>query len=183
MKAGASVDITVPNTWKSGRIWGRTKCDFSKGPLACETGGCNGGLHCDKNTGTGVPPATLAEWTMAGDGNQDWYDVSLVDGFNLPMSLVPVNTKCHEASCKVNLVPKCPGPLAVPGGCKSACMVDKNPGNSPSCCSGSHNKPATCPPSGVPYYDYFSAYLHGAFEFETDLLCRELVQGRVRIRI
>jgi hypothetical protein len=143
-------------------VWGRTGCDFSKGPLACQTGGCNGGLECDPNTGTGVPPATLAEWTMTGDGNQDWYDVSLVDGFNLPMSLVPSNTACHSASCPVDLNAKCPQQLAVAGGCKSACLADPNPQDSPACCSGSHNTPATCPPSGVPFYDYFSACLFSA---------------------
>jgi hypothetical protein len=33
------------------------------------------------------------------------------------------------------------------------------PGNSPNCCSGSHNTAATCPPSGVTNYHYFSAYI------------------------
>lgn len=32
------------------------------------------GLVCDPQTGTGVPPATLAEWTLQGDGNEDFYD-------------------------------------------------------------------------------------------------------------
>jgi hypothetical protein len=35
----------------------------------------------------GVPPATLAEWTLQGDGNRDFYDVSLVDGYNIPMRI------------------------------------------------------------------------------------------------
>jgi hypothetical protein len=156
-KAGATVSFEVPETWASGRIWGRTKCDFSKGPLACETGGCNGGLVCDHKSGTGVPPATLAEWTMDGDnGSQDSFDVSLVDGFNLPMTVKPSASSCEVASCPINLVPNCPASLKVAGGCKSACMVDKNPGNSPACCSGSHNLPSTCPSSGVPFYSYFS---------------------------
>lgn len=44
----------VPDNWKSGRIWGRQNCDFSTnpGPNSCITGGCNGGLLCDKHTGT-----------------------------------------------------------------------------------------------------------------------------------
>ena len=29
--------------------------------------------------------------------------------------------------------------------------------NSSNCCTGQHNTTATCPPSGVQYYDYFSA--------------------------
>lgn len=32
----------------------------------------------------GVPPATLAEFTLSGDGNTDFYDISIVDGYNLP---------------------------------------------------------------------------------------------------
>jgi hypothetical protein len=31
------------------------------------------------------------------------------------------------------------------------------PDNSPNCCTGSHNTAATCPPSGVQFYSYFSA--------------------------
>nr|VWO99778.1 Phosphate:H symporter (Phosphate:H symporter, variant) [Ganoderma boninense] len=49
------VSFTVPNNWKSGRIWGRTGCDFSNGapgPNQCVTGGCNGGLKCDPKSGT-----------------------------------------------------------------------------------------------------------------------------------
>lgn len=65
----------VPDNWKAGRIWGRRGCDFSTnpGPNSCLTGGCNGGLECDKQTGTGVPPTTVAEWTLAnpGDGHQE----------------------------------------------------------------------------------------------------------------
>lgn len=33
-----------------------------------------GGLLCDPVTGTGVPPASLAEWTLSGAGNMDFYD-------------------------------------------------------------------------------------------------------------
>ena len=33
----------------------------------------------------GEPPVTLAEFTLNGGGDQDYYDISLVDGFNLPM--------------------------------------------------------------------------------------------------
>lgn len=54
----------------------RRDCDFSvsPGPNSCLDGGCNGGLLCDPHTGTGVPPATVAEWTLQGDGNRDFYD-------------------------------------------------------------------------------------------------------------
>ena len=63
-----------------------------------------------------------------------------------------------------------------PVGCRSACQAGLAPdpgkqwlfsaettwhshlntANSPNCCTGSHNTAATCPPSGVEYYSYFS---------------------------
>ena len=44
-----------------------------------------------------------------------------------------------------------------PVGCKSACEAGLgDPVNNPNCCTGTHNTPATCPSSGVQYYDYFS---------------------------
>ncbi|KDQ20877.1 hypothetical protein BOTBODRAFT_169585 [Botryobasidium botryosum FD-172 SS1] len=157
--------FNVPDNWKAGRIWARRNCNFSSnpGPNSCADGGCNGGLLCDPRTGTGVPPATLAEWTLsAGEGgNWDYYDISLVDGYNLPAKITN-NVGCEEASCPVDLGPNCPAALkgpfdstGFPLGCKSDCLVDRNPGNSPSCCSGSHSTPQTCPPSGVPNYNYF----------------------------
>jgi hypothetical protein len=52
---------------------------------------------------------TVAEWTLGKNGSPDYYDVSLVDGFNIPMSVVPT-AGCHEASCTVDLNPGCPAP-------------------------------------------------------------------------
>ncbi|KAG8770011.1 hypothetical protein FRC12_004572 [Ceratobasidium sp. 428] len=74
--AGSKKTFTVPDNWKAGRIWGRRNCNFATnpGPNSCLDGGCNGGLKCDSRTGTGVPPATVAEWTLQGDGNRDFYD-------------------------------------------------------------------------------------------------------------
>ncbi|KAF8810309.1 thaumatin-like protein [Phlegmacium glaucopus] len=163
--AGSQVSFAVPDNWKSGRIWGRRNCDFTTnpGPNSCLTGGCNGGLECDPHSGTGVPPATVAEWTLGDNGSPDWYDVSLVDGYNLPVRITN-NVGCPIADCPVDLGPNCPGPLkgpfdpsGFPVGCKSACFanLDGNQGNSPNCCSGSFSTPATCPSSGVAFYSYF----------------------------
>jgi hypothetical protein len=139
-----SAQFSVPDNWKSGRIWvrifsflpnsftarawlhslpdfcgrarallfggfqGRRDCNFSTtaGVNSCLDGGCNGGLQCDPHTGTvrlsptifaytqlthtlclpfplsppspgamqGVPPATVAEWTLQSNGSQDFYD-------------------------------------------------------------------------------------------------------------
>lgn len=70
----------------------------------------------------GVPPATVAEWTLQADGNRDFYDgkvllyvfmvinyvllVSLVDGYNLPMR-IDNNKGCSIAECPVDLGLNC----------------------------------------------------------------------------
>ncbi|KAI0356836.1 Osmotin, thaumatin-like protein [Trametes cingulata] len=172
-----SVTFSVPDNWKAGRIWGRRDCDFTitTGPT-CLDGWCNGGLLCDPATGTGVPPATVAEWTLQGDGNRDFYDVSLVDGYNLPMAITN-SVNCPVADCPVDLGPNCPAPIqgpfdstGFPVGCKSACAanLDGNPTDSANCCSGSHDTAATCPSSGVQYYSYFKGNCPNAYAYAFD---------------
>lgn len=72
-----------------------------------------------------------------------FYDVSLVDGYNLPMSVT--SDGCAKADCPVDLGPNCPAPLKGPldasgnaVGCKSACFanLDGNQADSANCCSG-----------------------------------------------
>lgn len=172
--SGSSMAVNVPDNWTSGRIWARTGCDFSTanpGPTQCATGGCNGGLQCDKATGTGVPPATLAEWTL---GDSDSYDVSMVDGTNLPAGVEAAN--CPVADCPMDLNPGCPAELQDKDGagnvvgCLSSCAanLDGNPADSPNCCSGSHNTPATCPASGVQFLDYFKSGCPNAYAYAYD---------------
>lgn len=99
LQAGKSREFNVSWDWQ-GRIWGRTNCTFNSdgsgpgpggsiaGPgTACTTGDCFGRLNCEF---TGGVPATLAEFTLWGgsSGKQTFYDISLVDGYNLPMAIV-----------------------------------------------------------------------------------------------
>jgi len=171
--ASTSVTFSVPDNWQAGRIWGRRDCDFSvdPGPNSCVDGGCNGGLVC---TYGGVPPTTLAEFTLSGSNNLDYYDISLVQGFNLPLEIT--NTAgCPVASCPVDLDPNCPdvlkGPFDSSGnpvGCKSYCEVDPNPTNSPSCCTGSYSTADTCPNSTVLYYSYFKSNCPNAYAYAYD---------------
>ncbi|EIW81452.1 thaumatin-like protein [Coniophora puteana RWD-64-598 SS2] len=160
---GNTVTFDVPDNWTAGRIWGRRECDFSTkpGPNSCVDGGCNGGLEC---TDPGVPPATLAEFTLNANNN-DYYDVSLVDGFNIPMAITNTGS-CSVASCPADLNANCPddikGPKDSQGnvvGYNSACNanLDGNPQDSANCCSGSHNTADTCPSSGVAHYNYFKS--------------------------
>ncbi|KIJ56341.1 hypothetical protein M422DRAFT_150973 [Sphaerobolus stellatus SS14] len=175
--AFSTTTFSVPDNWQAGRIWGRRDCDFSiAGPNSCLDGGCNGGLLCDPHTGVGVPPATLAEWTLGINGQPDFYDVSMVDGYNLPMR-IDNNVGCPIADCPVDLGPNCPAPLigpfdstGFPVGCKSACFanLDGDQANSPNCCSGSFDTPATCPSSGVEFYSYFKSNCPNAYAYPYD---------------
>ncbi|KAJ7624601.1 thaumatin-like protein [Roridomyces roridus] len=176
--AFTAVTFDVPSSW-DGRIWARRNCDFSNnnGPTACLDGGCNGGLQCDRSTGTGVPPASLAEFNLDGDGVNDWYDVSFVDGYNLPIS-VTNNVGCPQPGCAVDLGPNCPSDLkgpfdssGFPVGCKSACYQTSLDGwinDNPNCCTGIHDTAATCPPSGVEDYSYFKNACPNAYAYAYD---------------
>lgn len=138
---GQAMTIDVPVGW-SGRFWGRTGCSFaasaSPSAVACQTGDCGGKLQC---SGAGAaPPATLAEITLAGTQpsvKQDFYDVSLVDGYNLPVAIAPTSFNstsssatassgqlasaasspdsylCQAAGCTTDLNLNCPSELQV----------------------------------------------------------------------
>ncbi|KAH7106379.1 thaumatin-like protein [Auriculariales sp. MPI-PUGE-AT-0066] len=169
---------TIPNNWKSARVWGRRNCNFTSSLpdyAQCLTGGCVGGLQCDINRGTGVPPVSLAEFNLDDNGS-DWYDISFVDGYNLPIS-ISNNKGCPSPGCRVDLGPNCPSPLkgpfdssGFPVGCRSACSanLDGNPGNSKNCCSGQYGTPQTCPASGVQYYSYFKNACPNAYAYAYD---------------
>lgn len=106
---GGQWTLTVGAGW-SGRVWGRTGCSASGNN--CQTGDC-GGLVC---TGSGQP-ATLFEATVDGGNNLDYYDISIIDAFNLPMSVTPSTSTCTSLSCQnadcpqppIYRVPECSG--------------------------------------------------------------------------
>ncbi|KAI1077569.1 thaumatin family protein [Whalleya microplaca] len=83
---GEIKNMTIGSTWQ-GRIWGRTNCTTSGDTATCMTGDCFGKLDCDYG---GAVPVTLAEFDLAGGvtGTQSFYDISLVDGYNLPVGIV-----------------------------------------------------------------------------------------------
>ncbi|KAJ4390293.1 hypothetical protein N0V85_007364 [Neurospora sp. IMI 360204] len=96
---GETKPLFVSPDWQ-GRVWGRTNCSFNDegtGPsnlngvngngAACMTGDCFGGLDCEF---TGQVPVTLAEFNLIGGINSDqtFYDISLVDGYNLPLGII-----------------------------------------------------------------------------------------------
>ncbi|KAK8614119.1 hypothetical protein V6N13_122493 [Hibiscus sabdariffa] len=68
---------------------------------ACKTGDCDGRLQC--NGLIGKPPATLVQVELKGDkGKPNFYDVSLVDSYNLPISVStrPFSPKCTSEAAK-----------------------------------------------------------------------------------
>lgn len=145
LNAGQSIVFKARVGW-SGRIWGRTGCNFdSNGNGMCQTGRCGTSLKC---SGSGETPASLAEFTLAA---LDFYDVSLVDGFNLPISVKPINGNgtCGTAGCDGDLRVNCPKELAVRNSgkvvaCRSACDVFNT---DEYCCRGIHGNAATCQPT------------------------------------
>ncbi|CAO1620958.1 unnamed protein product [Sympodiomycopsis kandeliae] len=168
MNSQDTVSFGVPDNWNSARIWGRRNCDFSKQDVsACDVGSCIGGLKC---TQPGIPPVTVAEWTLV-PGGQDNYDVSNVDGSNLPMTITPSDPSCAAPSCPVDLNANCPSDLAVRDangaiiGCYSSC---KKYGRPQDCCTGDHNTAETCPQSGVDRYSYFHDNCPQAYAYAYD---------------
>ncbi|KDP29624.1 hypothetical protein JCGZ_18786 [Jatropha curcas] len=154
LETGESKTVNIPRSW-SGRVWGRTHCNQdSSGKFSCLTGDCaSGKLECG---GSGaIPPATLAEFTLNGAGGLDFYDVSLVDGYNLPMLLIPkkvTNGGCGATGCLIDLNGACPMELKLAAranrkvgvACRSACEAFGEP---QFCCSDAYSTPDTCSPS------------------------------------
>ncbi|KAG9133949.1 hypothetical protein Leryth_004652 [Lithospermum erythrorhizon] len=155
LDAGQSVSIPSTPGW-SGRIWARTGCTFdTTGVGTCLTGDCGGRLECAGNGA--APPTSLFEITLGKGDDKDFYDVSLVDGYNLPIVALPreVYGRCNATGCVSDLNMGCPRELQVVGGggiegggtviaCKSACEAF---GLDQYCCSGQFSNPNTCQPS------------------------------------
>ncbi|XP_062177108.1 pathogenesis-related thaumatin-like protein 3.5 [Alnus glutinosa] len=164
IKPGQSVVYTASPGW-GGRIWARTGCNFDKnGNGTCQTGDCGTTLNC---TSPGNPPASLAEFSL---GEVDFYDVSLVDGFNLPIVVKAINGKgnCSTAGCDGDLRQNCPSELALKANgkviaCRSACEVFDT---DEYCCRGMHGNPGTCLPTN--YSRSFKQVCPAAYSYAFD---------------
>ncbi|KAL7333143.1 hypothetical protein PS15p_202084 [Mucor circinelloides] len=137
--SGSSETYQFDGQW-SGRFWARENCQANDCQIAGST-----------------YPASLAEFTFNDDSGRDYYDISFVDGYNLPISIEPIQPDmsalqqggrywCGAPSCST--VPSCSAELQLLSadgtyvGCKSACSQF---GNSEYCCSGVNDTPETCP--------------------------------------
>ncbi|XP_021284015.1 pathogenesis-related protein 5-like [Herrania umbratica] len=165
---GSSAQYQAPPGW-SGRFWGRTGCTFdNSGSGKCITGDCDGVLKC---TGGGAPPVTLVEFTIAGESSdKDFYDVSLVDGYNVALGVKAVGGTgdCQYAGCVTDLNTNCPTELRVMDSgsivaCKSACAAFNSP---EFCCTGDHATPQTCSPTQ--YSEMFKNACPTAYSYAYD---------------
>eukprot|EP00252_Welwitschia_mirabilis_P026645 TRINITY_DN879_c0_g1_i3.p1 TRINITY_DN879_c0_g1~~TRINITY_DN879_c0_g1_i3.p1 ORF type:complete len:323 (+),score=-19.91 TRINITY_DN879_c0_g1_i3:469-1437(+) len=169
LESGGAQSVNVPEHW-SGRVWGRTGCVFdSDGKGNCTTADCGGQLEC--NGAGAMPPATLAELTLSGSNGQDFYDVSLVDGYNLPMLLAANGGSgaCNPTGCITDLNRSCPKELQIDdsegqsAACKSACEAF---GSAQYCCSGAYSNPNTCKPTS--YSQLFKSACPRAYSYAYD---------------
>jgi hypothetical protein len=130
---GRDTVYEVPNVWRISRIWGRTE---------------------EKQSG----PATLIECNL---GKRDWYGISLVDGYNLPVTVTPIPGtyvkidsadpfQCGSISCTEDLLATCPeelrrtDALGITSQCLSACSRWNEDGY---CCRGAYDSEQACRPS------------------------------------
>ncbi|KAI9636779.1 thaumatin family-domain-containing protein [Dioszegia hungarica] len=177
----------VPDDWTRSRIWARTGCkDDGTG---CKIGGCASGGQCNGRD-WGGSGGTLAEFTLLTTKtihqSTDNYDVSMVDGFNLPMT-ISHSAGCETASCGVgaghDILTMCDSRLAYPPGsdvvwgCVSPCNVGKqlSPAfsgeNSVWCCNqnGVAISPQTrCDKKDIPFYTKYKPHCQKAYVFPAD---------------
>lgn len=163
---GTSRSLLAPTGW-SGRFWARTACSpDSSGRFLCATADCGSGtLECGGAAAS--PPATLVEFTLSSSGGKDFYDVSLVDGYNLPVVVAAVGGEggCEATGCAVELNQMCPLELRASEGeaCRSACEAFGQPEY---CCSGEFATPAACKPSS--YSEMFKSACPSAYSYAYD---------------
>ncbi|XP_065024999.1 protein P21-like [Musa acuminata AAA Group] len=148
------LDINSGTT--GGRIWARTGCSFDgSGSGSCQTGDCGGVLDCMVS---GSPPNTLAEFALDQVNNTDCFDISLVDGFNVPMEFSPITGNCRAIRCTADVKGRCPAALRTPGGCYNPCTVFET---DEYCCNSGSCGPTT-------YSKIFKSFCPDAYSYPKD---------------
>lgn len=127
----STISIAIPPSW-SGHLWARTLCaNDINGKFACVTGDCSSStVECDD--GNATPPATLAEFTLNASSGQDFFKVSFLEGYNIPIMIEPKSGngigECTMVGCDVDLNSLCPSEAKLMRGsdcvaCKNACSL------------------------------------------------------------
>ncbi|WWD20055.1 hypothetical protein CI109_104528 [Kwoniella shandongensis] len=180
--SGQKTVFQVDENWTAGRIWARTGCVVQDGTFQCLTGNCGSGgggvglggdITC---TTTDQVPATLAEFTL-NSTSIDNYDISLVDGFNIPLNIEVSDKSCTSPKCDHNINMDCP-PLLRTGLDKSGknlgCLQPCNAGfgqeawGNRACCTGAYADPNLCQSCGVDYYDLFKKSCPNTYAYAYD---------------
>ncbi|KAJ4845147.1 hypothetical protein Tsubulata_018410 [Turnera subulata] len=151
-----STTLQVNSFW-SGRVWGRTNCTQDpSGKFTCATGDCNSSsIECFGKEG--ASPLTVAEFHMNHSRQGfDFFDVTLANGFNIPMLVQPQGGlfgqgNCSATGCVPDMNSWCPPEVRVVGNdgvttvaCQSACQAFGTPEY---CCSGEYDSRESCKPS------------------------------------
>nr|KIR46999.1 hypothetical protein I312_03895 [Cryptococcus bacillisporus CA1280] len=181
LAAGGQTKFTMPDDWTAGRIWARTGCVDQDGIFQCLTGQCGSGENGDvtcKNSDQ--PPATLAEFTFV-RGKEDNYDISLVDGFNILLNIIPSISTCAEPQCQVNINALCPPLLRTSfdqKGVNLGCIAPCNAGfgqeiyGNRACCTdsriGAYADSTLCVACGVDYYALFKNNCNTSYAYAYD---------------
>lgn len=158
LKPGASLSFSIPDHWDV-RLWARTGCSFDAAGNGHCTTGDRGRFQCGSTWGEF--PSTLAEFNLNAWNGLDFYDVSLVEGNNLPMWInsyggssqdkIDANG-CSAAGCARDANTTCPAALQrIRDGrvvaCLSACLVFET---DQTCCTGAYAARPKCVPSSWP---------------------------------
>ncbi|OXB36198.1 hypothetical protein J007_04076 [Cryptococcus neoformans] len=196
-QAPGDFSFNVPDGWNNGRIWARTGCTLNGNTLDCVVGGCSGNTVKCSGTEYGKPGATLAEFTI--DVNSmDSYDISIVDGYNLPMEITSSDSSCAKGSCgtETDILTQCDPSLVYPKNsdkiysCNSACgnlfqfqdgtggsLISADVNNSPVCCvqNGVAVHHVNCPNTYIPFYQTMKKMCHNAYVYSDDDMYEDAV--------
>jgi hypothetical protein len=180
-------------------VWARTGCRPTGNPdypLICNSANCDLDYAPHSRVACGgigsQPPATKAEITFNGNYNLDSYDISLVDGWNVPMWLEPVSGNYDKTTnpyyCRYSGGYLDLGPLAdkelplmvdrknnaiagVWSACKYSALVDPKQQDPAFCCIGEYADAKKCQSNTVNWpkdkqtAQFFAKYYPKAYAF------------------
>ncbi|KTD44621.1 thaumatin family protein [Legionella quateirensis] len=138
------IKVLMVDQYLNGAIYARTGCDATTG--VCQTANCPviaGTATCQLGVQP-VPPQTKFELNMGTAGNDGIYDVSVINGFNVPgevRSLAPVNSG-----------PPPPGNIKFPFNCGQSTGALIQPANTAlGACPWTFSPPSTAPDAPANY--------------------------------
>jgi Thaumatin family len=112
IEPGGVLTVDIPEEWERtiplgslGPVfWARSGCrfDIEHNFAQCETGDCGGVYDCSKAGRTPPGAKSLAEWTFDDTNHNAAPDISVVDGVNINMDIVPVGPHSDTAGPGVN---------------------------------------------------------------------------------